>query len=102
MQRAWCRCWNKEYVESNVYPRPSENFAKGYECGLRDALAWRSVADELPPVDVDVLVLFPLPYVPDVIERDIADFDGEDWFTHEGSLIRPTHWMPIPGLPTTL
>ncbi len=69
-------------------------------CGLRDAPVWRSVADERAPIDVDVLVAFPLPYVPDIIERDVAAFDGEDWFTHEGLLIRPTHWMPIPELTT--
>ena len=100
IQCAWCRCWNKEYVEGNVSPRPSENFAKGYECGLRDALAWRSVADEFPFPDDLVLVAFHRSYAPEIVEHDVARFDGEDWYTHDGSLIRPTHWMPIPELTT--
>ena len=39
MQRAWCEYRNMEYIEGYVNPLPSDNFAKGYELGRRDALA---------------------------------------------------------------
>ncbi|MBD5224836.1 MAG: hypothetical protein HDS68_02570 [Bacteroidales bacterium] len=39
MLRAWCEYRNMEYVEGYVNPSPSENFAKGYQLGRRDALA---------------------------------------------------------------
>ena len=95
MRRAWCEYRNQEYVEGHVSPLPSDNFAKGYEYGRRDALAlqWRSVDDELPENDSDVLVRY----------RDlgatlyaVAYYDGEDWYTNGGYHIRPTHWMSIP------
>lgn len=93
MQRAWCEYRGDEYIEGHVNPLPSDNFEKGYLMGRADALSgqWRSVDDELPPVDADV------------IARDsgyvyIAYFNEVVWTTVDGTYVRPTHWMPIPEL----
>lgn len=77
---------------------PSENFQKSYELGRRDALAgqWRSVVDELPETDDDVLVIYSRSYTPKYKEKAIAYYDGEDWYTQDGEHIRPSHWMSIP------
>lgn len=61
---------------------------------------WRSVEDELPSNDNNVLV-----YVPSTEFRiggyEVAYYDGEDWYTSDGEHIRPTHFMYIPSLPDT-
>lgn len=99
MQRAWCEYRGVEYVNGHVNPLPSENFEKGYEYGRRDALAeqWRSVEDELPEKNEDVFVRY-VNYV-GVLEHGATYYDGEDWYTTDGTHIRPTHWLPIPEPP---
>lgn len=101
IQRAWCEYRHMEYVKGHVRPLPSENFERGYEYGRRDALAerWRSVEDELPEIDNDVLVIFSHAYTPAYIEKAVAYYDGNDWYTQNGFHIRPTHWLPIPEPP---
>lgn len=101
MLRAWCEYRNQEYSEGNVCPLPSDNFKHGYLMGRRDAVAsqWISVKDELPKIDDDVLAIFSRSYTPAYKEMAIAYYDGEDWYTSDGSHIRPTHWLPIPQPP---
>lgn len=73
-----------------------------YLSGANEAISsqWRSVEDELPKADINIEVLI---LRPDHTYRkfDVAVWDGEDWYTTSGRHIRPTHWMPIPGLPDT-
>jgi hypothetical protein len=51
---------------------------------------WRSVKDELPSDDVDVLVC--------TVDHDcyINYFVDEDWINGDDTI---THWMPLPSLP---
>ena len=78
-----------------------EALARIYLAGAKEALAgqWRSVKDELPEIDKEVVVVYSPLLTPNFIEKAIAYFDGEDWYTHDGEHIRPTHWMPIPEPP---
>ncbi len=73
-------------------------FEDGYTAAEQSM--WRSVEDELPSYNDNVLV-----YVPStefrIIGYEVAYWDGEDWYTTEGEHIRPTHWMYIPSLPDT-
>lgn len=75
---------------------------QAYEDGATEALAsqWRSVEEELPSNDDNVLV-----YVPSTEFRmggyEVAYHDGEDWYTSDGEHIRPSHFMYIPSLPDT-
>ena len=100
MQRAWCEYRHQEYIEGHVCPLPSDNFEHGYLMGRRDAVAsqWVSVKDELPKIDDDVLAIFSRSYTPAYKEMAVAYYDGEDWYTADGSHICPTHWLPIPQL----
>lgn len=74
-----------------------------YVKGATEALAsqWRSVEDGLPETYDDVLVVYPPSYSPSHIEKAVAYYDGEDWYTKDGEHIRPSHWMPIPEPPKT-
>ena len=78
----------------------TELIQKGFIAGAKEALAgqWRSVEDELPKEE-DVVVIFTHPYRPFITENTVAYLDGEDWYTVNGELIRPTHWMSIPEPP---
>ncbi len=78
-----------KYAEDKVLP---ETALRGFIDGAFFSLThqWRSVEDELPPIDEDVVVLY-LGFV-------IAYYDGEYWHTTYGKRIRPTHWLPIPSL----
>lgn len=74
-------------------------FADAYLAGATEALAgqWRSVEDELPDENEVVLARY-LDYV-GLLEYGCAYYDGKDWYSTEGTLIRPAYWMPIPSLP---
>ena len=78
-----------------------EALAQIYLAGVSEGLAsqWRSVKDEMPEIDKEVVVVYSHPLTPNFIEKAIAYFDGEDWYTIDGEHIRPTHWMSIPELP---
>ncbi|MBD5367283.1 MAG: DUF551 domain-containing protein [Bacteroides sp.] len=79
----------------------TELIQRGYIVGANDALAgqWRNVDDTLPETDEDVLVVYSRSYTPTYIEMAVAYYDGEDWYTQDGSHIRPTYWMAIPEPP---
>jgi len=62
---------------------------------LREATRWRSVAEELPPDDMDEVIFY------DGRNIDIADkLDGQ-WFHEFGRVDMPriTHWQPLPEPP---
>ena len=86
-------------------PRPEfrDTLAEIYLAGAKEALAsqWRSVEDELPEIDKEVVVVYSHPLTPNFIEKAMAYSDGEDWYTTDGEHLRPTHWMPIPEPPKT-
>lgn len=88
--------WTRDTV------KPSGNFECGFNAGVSfcEQSMWRSVEDELPSNDNNVLV-----YVPSTEFRiggyEVAYYDGEDWYTSDGEHIRPTHFMYIPSLPDT-
>lgn len=73
-------------------------FEDGYTAAEQSM--WRSVEEELPSNDDNVLV-----YVPTTEFRigdyEVAYYDGEDWYTFDGEHIRPSHFMYIPSLPDT-
>lgn len=73
-------------------------FEDGYTAAEQSM--WRSVEEELPSNDDNVLV-----YVPTTEFRiggyEVAYYDGEDWYTSDGEHIRPSHFMYIPSLPDT-
>lgn len=75
--------------------------AQIYLAGTTEALAgqWRIVDNELPEIDDDVLVIYSRSYTPAYKEKAVAYCDGEDWYTQDGSHIRPTYWLPIPKPP---
>lgn len=79
----------------------TELIQQGYIAGATEALSeqWRSVEDELPKTDDDVLVIYSRSYTPKYKEMAVAYWDGEDWYTNDGDHIRPTHWMVIHELP---
>ena len=70
-----------------------------YFAGAIEALEsqWRSVEDELPLVDDNVLVVYSDSFT-NISVQSVAYWDGEDWYTIDGTHIRPTHWMSIPKL----
>lgn len=72
-----------------------------YLAGAKEALQsqWRSVEEKLPGIDEEVLVIFSQAYTPAHKEMAVAYTDGEDWYTIDGSHIRPSHWMRIPEPP---
>lgn len=73
-------------------------FEDGYTAAEQSM--WRSVEEELPSNDDNVLV-----YVPTTEFRiggyEVAYYDGKDWYTSDGEHIRPSHFMYIPSLPDT-
>ena len=83
------------------WPEAKQFFEETYLAGATEALSsqWRSVEDELPEIDKEVVVIYSHALTPSCIEKAIAYFDGEDWYTTDGTHIRPTHWMSIPELP---
>jgi hypothetical protein len=64
-------------------------FIKGVEYARKHG-DWRSVKDELPPNDDDVLV------VDENHDCYINYFVDEDWINGDNQI---THWMPLPELP---
>ena len=102
MQRAWCEYRGVEYVEGFVNPLPSDNFEKGYMLGRRDALAsqWRSVEDELPKPEQDVLVTmgygeFGVAWLTSLSNGTCKWYSNDDTL----SLDNVKYWMPIPEPP---
>ena len=69
-------------------------FIDGTIYGLHNP--WISVEDRLPEDHVDVLAHVPQRILP--AYNEVAYWDGEDWYTQDGDLIRPDFWMPIPSL----
>ena len=99
LQRAWCEYRNMDYVDGFVNPLPSDNFEKGYMLGSRDALAgqWRSVKDELPPVDKDVLVSMGCGEF-GVVWLSALSNGTCKWYSNDDTLSLDDikYWMPIP------
>lgn len=101
MRKAWCEYRNIEYIN----PLPSENFEKGYEYGRRDALAgqWRSVEDELPKPEQDVLVStethtnyrFAFAWLSTLSNGTLRWYCYDDTFP----LDKIQYWLPIPEPP---
>lgn len=79
--------------------KPKDNHLKDTMDAKGHATQWRSVEDELPKLDDDVLVVYSRSYTPAYKELAVAYYNGEDWYTQDGDHIRPSHWMPIPELP---
>lgn len=104
----------QEYAEKVNYPCPDYGWYESDDEQMKECLAqvwldgytaaeqsmWRSVEEELPSNDDNVLV-----YVPSteflIGGYEVAYYDGEDWYTSDGEHIRPTHFMYIPSLPDT-
>ncbi len=53
---------------------------------------WIKVEDRLPEIDEDVLTYNPLDYFQQVY---IGYYNGKVFREIYGSIIKPTHWMPI-------
>ncbi|MEZ3589635.1 MAG: DUF551 domain-containing protein [Muribaculaceae bacterium] len=85
-----------KYAEDKVLP---ETALRGFIDGVFFALShqWRSVEEELPLKDEDLLVFVPKNEF-HLDEYIVAYYEGEDWYTRDGEHIRPTHWLPIPSL----
>ena len=77
---------------------PSENFSDGWDKGSEWALSnqWVSVDEWLPEDNDYVLAHVPQRVLP--AYNEVSYWDGEDWYTQDGELIRPSHWLPIPQL----
>lgn len=76
---------NKPWPEArNVYKATLVRFAVETLTAM-----WVPVDEELPEDDEWVLV-----YAPDQIEEDLAmaSWDGENWYTINGTLLRPSLW----------
>lgn len=86
--------WDSEYVKDLI----EQAHIDGYTACEQSM--WRSVEEEMPSNDDNVLV-----YVPSTEFRmggyEVAYHDGEDWYTSDGEHIRPSHFMYIPSLPDT-
>ncbi len=69
---------------------------EAYKDGMTEALAsqWVSVEDRLPEEDVRILGC-------NKESVYLCTYDGEDFYNVMPDFkVRPTHWMPIPELPT--
>lgn len=53
---------------------------------------WIKVEDGLPEVEVDVLMYHPNGYFHQVY---VGYHNGKEFRENEGSIIVPTHWMPL-------
>ena len=53
---------------------------------------WIKVEDRLPEVYQDVLMCHPTDYCHPVYA---GYYNGKEFRENEGSIIKPTHWMPI-------
>ena len=63
---------------------------------LEDAQRWRVTAEEMPPVDVDVVGDWGACAWPFAVVR----WDGSWWQTEEtAGVVTPDRWMPLPGAP---
>ena len=63
---------------------------------LEDAQRWRVTAEEMPPVDVDVVGDWGACAWPFAVAR----WDGSWWHTEEtAGVVAPDRWMPLPGVP---
>lgn len=85
------------YVRNTQIRYSDESIARAYIAGWFEALQsqWRSVEDELPEIDDYVLVIFSRSCIPTYIEKAVAYYNGEEWYTQAGWHIQPTHWLPI-------
>ena len=63
---------------------------------LEDAQRWRVTAEEMPPVDVDVVGDWGDCAWPFAVAR----WDGSWWQTEEtAEVVAPDRWLPLPGAP---
>lgn len=87
--------------DSAPWPEFRDALAQIYIAGAEEALVrqWRSVEAELPEIDEEVLVEYSHVLAPTHKEKDLAYYDGEDWYLcSSGAHVRPTFWMPIPEI----
>ena len=62
---------------------------------LEDAQRWRVTAEEMPPVDVDVVGDWGACAWPFAVAR----WDGSWWQTEEtAEVVAPDRWLPLPGV----
>lgn len=92
-------------MEDGDYTHSGKDVTDAARCGFIDGAnhalqnQWISVDDMLPDNHIDVLA-----HVPQQIlhaYNEVTYWDGEDWYTQDGDLIRPDFWMPIPTLNPT-
>ena len=63
---------------------------------LEEAQRWRVTAEEMPPVDVDVVGDWGACAWPFAVAR----WDGSWWHTEEtAGVVAPDRWLPLPGVP---
>ena len=72
----------------------AKNFPEDWEEVFEDESPWISVLAELPKQDQEVFV------VDEFEEYHVCKYDSFWGFVQDEKKIRPTHWMPLPKLPT--
>lgn len=83
----------KSVVNKENYYIARHSFIKGYTACEQSM--WRSVEDELPRNDADILVS-------DENGLHIASYSNGEWYSADDEFTRqPQMWMPIPSLPDT-
>ena len=82
-------------IEKEPWPKTREILAKAYSDGYtaHEQSMWRSVEEELPSNDADVLAS-------DENGLHIASYFNGEWYSCDDEFTRnPQMWMPIPPIP---
>ena len=95
----WCPGCGTEW---QVLPAPARRLLSTEQmllariAALEDAQRWRVTAEEMPPVDVDVVGDWGDCAWPFAVAR----WDGSWWHTEEtAEVVAPDRWLPLPGVP---